>query len=160
MLVAGGGSSSPSYNDAMNGGSCHPSIKNTSRLENDKSIALNNDKVGAGNEYALGTTSVVMSQNMGAKGKWGNAQCIPKINTIPKYETRSTKTGHNIQHMRYHTVIGKFMGIYPLEKALEWWIQTRWKPKGEINPNMGSKGFFKVIFTNVHDKYRVFKNDP
>jgi hypothetical protein len=58
--------------------------------------------------------------------------------------------------MRDHAIIDKFMGIWPMEKSLEWWIQTRWKPKGEVNLKWGSKGFFTTIFTSLEDKDRVF----
>lgn len=62
--------------------------------------------------------------------------------------------------MHYHVVIGNFMGIWPLEKELEWWIQTRWKTKGEIELKLGLKGFFIAIFTSIEDKYYMFENGP
>ena len=52
------------------------------------------------------------------------------------------------------------MGIWPTEKALHAWIKNDWKPKGEINLHLGSKGFFTVMFTNLEDKDRVFEGGP
>jgi hypothetical protein len=47
--------------------------------------------------------------------------------------------------MRDHAIISKFMGVWPMEKSLEWWIQTKWKPKVEVDLKLGSKGFFTTI---------------
>jgi hypothetical protein len=42
--------------------------------------------------------------------------------------------------MRDHAIIGKFLGIWPLEKSLIGWMESRWKIKGEINLKLGAKG--------------------
>ncbi len=52
------------------------------------------------------------------------------------------------------------MQICPTEKALYAWIKNYWKPKGEINLHLGSKGFFTVVFTNLEDKDKVFERGP
>lgn len=52
------------------------------------------------------------------------------------------------------------MGISPTEKALNWWIQSKWKPKGEIRLQLGSKGFFTVIFDLLEYRDRIFEGDP
>jgi hypothetical protein len=62
--------------------------------------------------------------------------------------------------MQDHAFIGKFMGIWPMEKALNWWIKTTWKPKGQIDLKLGSKGFFTTIFSNLEDHDKVFKGGP
>lgn len=62
--------------------------------------------------------------------------------------------------MATYAIICKFMGIWPIEKNLYTWIRNNWKPKGEINIQLGFKGFFTVVFTNLEDKDRVFKGRP
>ena len=47
-----------------------------------------------------------------------------------------------------------------MERALHVWIRSHWKPKGEINLHLGSKGFFTVVFTSLEDKDRVFEGGP
>ena len=47
-----------------------------------------------------------------------------------------------------------------MEKTFHAWIRNHWKPKGEINLHLGSKGFFTVVFTSLADKDRVFKGGP
>jgi len=49
------------------------------------------------------------------------------------------------------------MGIWPTEKALNWGIQAKWKPKGEIRLQVGSKGLFTVILDLIEDRDRIFK---
>jgi hypothetical protein len=60
--------------------------------------------------------------------------------------------GQNIQYMQDHALICKFMGLWPSEKVLLWWIKTRWKPKGDVSLKLGSKGFFTTIFNQVEDE--------
>jgi len=62
--------------------------------------------------------------------------------------------------MATYAIICKFMGIWPMEKALYTRIRNNWKLKGEINLHLGSKGFSTVVFTNLEDKDRVFKGGP
>lgn len=52
------------------------------------------------------------------------------------------------------------MGIWPTEGALNLWIQNKWTPKGEIKLQLGSKGFFIVIFDLLEDRYRIFEGGP
>jgi hypothetical protein len=53
--------------------------------------------------------------------------------------------------MKDHPTIGKFMGIWPFEKVLTWWVNTRWKPKGLVDLKLGSKGFFTPIVACIED---------
>ena len=62
--------------------------------------------------------------------------------------------------MRDHALIEKFVGIWPLEKALLWWINVTWKPLEQFNLHLGAKGFFTVIFLNLEDKNRIFERGP
>jgi hypothetical protein len=57
----------------------------------------------------------------------------------PRYEVTLPLVGDYIQYMKDHTVIGKFMGIWPSEKALMVWIKSRWKVKGDISLKLGPK---------------------
>ena len=52
------------------------------------------------------------------------------------------------------------MGLWSNEKALQMWIKYHWKPKDSIDLNLGSKGFFTVVFANIEDKDRVFEGGP
>jgi hypothetical protein len=81
---------------------------------------LKDGKEGAWNEPVPRFESVIIGQNLEAKGKQGKGRCIPKMDVVLEYEISSTKIGKIIQHMTYHIVIGNFMGIWPSEKALEW----------------------------------------
>jgi hypothetical protein len=38
------------------------------------------------------------------------------------------------------------MGIWTSEKTLVSWIKSKWKPKGQVDLKLGSKGFFTTIF--------------
>jgi hypothetical protein len=58
----------------------------------------------------------------------------------PRYEVTSSSIGNYIQHMKDHTLIGKFMGIWPSEKSLNGWVSSRWKIKGKVDLKLGSKG--------------------
>ena len=65
-----------------------------------------------------------------------------------------------MDHMENYAIICKFMGIWLLEKALYTWIKYNWKPKGELNILLGSKGFFIVVFTDMEDRYKIFEGGP
>jgi hypothetical protein len=62
--------------------------------------------------------------------------------------------------MRDHALIGKFMGIWPSEKSLQLWIKSRWKVKGQIDLQLGSKGFFTTVFSELREKDKVFEEGP
>jgi hypothetical protein len=44
--------------------------------------------------------------------------CLPKTVENLKYEVTLNGIRNYIQMMKYHALIGKFMGIWPLEKSL------------------------------------------
>ena len=52
------------------------------------------------------------------------------------------------------------MGIWPTKKALLHHISAKWKPKAHFNMQLGSKGFFTIIFTLLEDKDRVLEGEP
>ena len=97
-------------------------------------------------------------------GKEGTArkpgQCYPKSKVVPKLQIKSTRFRENVQYLKDHALIGKFIGFWPNEKALSWWINTTWKPQGHYDLQLGAKGFFTVVFFNPEDRVRIFDNGP
>jgi hypothetical protein len=81
---------------------------------------------------------------------------LPKYGENPKYEVTYARIRSYIQFMQDHAFIGKFMGIWPTEKSLIWWIKRTWNPKCEMDLNLGFKGFFTTIFSNLEDIDNVF----
>jgi hypothetical protein len=86
--------------------------------------------------------------------------CLPKTTENPKYKVTSNGIRHYIQRMKDHALIGKFMGIWPSEKSLQIWIKARWKVKGRIDLELGSKGFFTTVFSDSADREKVFEEGP
>eukprot|EP00253_Pinus_taeda_P017393 PITA_17393 len=62
--------------------------------------------------------------------------------------------------MRDHVLIGKFIGIWPTEKALRSWINTKWNPKGHITLHLGSKGFFTAVFNCLEYRNKILDGGP
>jgi len=87
----------------------------------------------------------------GKSGRREPGQCIPKMAVIPSLALQSENLRKRIQYMKDHALIAKFIGIWPTEKALIGWIQSHWKPKGHYDLQLGSKGFFTIIFFNIED---------
>jgi len=87
-------------------------------------------------------------------------KCVPKERMVPKLLIRSKSVREDIQYMKDHALIGKFIGMWPMEKSLKWWINTTWKPQGNCDLQLGAKGFFTMIFFNEADRINVFDNGP
>jgi len=62
--------------------------------------------------------------------------------------------------MKYHALIGKFMGIWPSKKCILIWINALWKVNGKLDLKLGSKGFFTTIFTDTSDQEIVSEKGP
>lgn len=75
------------------------------------------------------------------KLKVSSSTCKPVATYRPKVELPSDRINARIQYMRDHALIGKFIGIWPNEKALRAWINVKWHPKGHITLHLGPKGF-------------------
>ena len=88
------------------------------------------------------------------------ATWIPKAPERIRVELPSHKINGEIQYMKDHVLIGKFLGFWPTEKALHGWVDSKWKPKGHVSLLLGPKGFFTAIFTCIEDKTRVFEGGP
>ena len=86
--------------------------------------------------------------------------CILKMTKTRRYEIRPRTLGDMIQYMKYHTMIAKFIGTWLNEKDLIKWIHQWWKPKGYVDLQLGSKGFFMTIFHSSEDKERTVYHGP
>jgi hypothetical protein len=86
--------------------------------------------------------------------------CHARMKDNPRYEFTSQSIGNYIQNMKYHALIGKFMGIWTMEKSLSGWVKSQWKVKGQVDLKLGSKGFFTTIFSNPSDQDQVFEEGP
>jgi len=62
--------------------------------------------------------------------------------------------------MRDHALLGKFIGIWPTEKALRSWISVKWNPKGHITLYLGPKGFLTAVFNCLEDRSRILDGGP
>lgn len=89
-----------------------------------------------------------------------SATCIPKAAEPIKIELPSHHINGEIQFMQDYALIGKFLGFWPTEKALQGWIASKWKPKGQVTLQLGPKGFFTAIFNCLEDKTRIFEGGP
>lgn len=89
-----------------------------------------------------------------------SATCIPKAAESIKIELPSHIINEEIQFMQDHALIGKFLGFWPTERALNGWIASKWKPKGQVTLQLGPKGFFTAIFNCIEDKTRIFEGGP
>lgn len=97
------------------------------------------------------------SSNKKMPQKKTTGACKPKSSIIPRVILSDPAIQAHRDHMREHAIICKLMGVWPTERALHIWIRSHWKPKGEIQVHLGSKGFFTVVFTSLEDKDRVFE---
>ena len=89
-----------------------------------------------------------------------SSNCLPKIDHVPAMHIRYTSFRYQIQYMKHHAPIGKFVGIFPSEKPLVWWIKSTWKPKGHYDMHIRSNGFFTLSFITLEDRNRVLDGGP
>lgn len=89
-----------------------------------------------------------------------SATCKLVAATMPTVDFPSHRINARIQYMRDHALIGKFIGIWPTERALSSWINAKWAPKGHISLHIGPKGFFTVVFNCLEDRTRVVDGGP
>ena len=80
--------------------------------------------------------------------------------SIPMIQIISEVVRENIGTWKEMAPIGKFVGIWPREKDLIKWINGVWKPKGHYDLQLGSKGFFTIIFFNQEDRDRILEGGP
>ena len=94
------------------------------------------------------------------RNKASSSTCKPVATNRPKVFFPSEHINARIQHMRDHALIGKFIGIWPTERALRTWISTVWRPKGTISLHLGAKGFFTTVFNCLEDRTRILEGGP
>lgn len=92
------------------------------------------------------------SRKGSVKGPQKPRQYLPKSSEIPEMTIKSKGLASHIQYMKDHALLAKFMGIWPPEKVLVWWINNTWKLKGGYDLRLGAKGFFTIIFYTMEDK--------
>jgi hypothetical protein len=93
-------------------------------------------------------------------GVEGCNPCKPKTTLIPKVILEYPQTQLFQDQMKIHALIFKFIGLWPTERTLSNWIKYQWKPSGEVELHLGSKGFFTTMFMNLEDKDKVFEGGP
>jgi hypothetical protein len=71
----------------------------------------------------------------------GNNACKPKMKGIPLVVLEDPQTQEYRNQMRVHSLICKFMGLWPTERVLRSWIKFHWKQCGEVDLHLGSKAF-------------------
>jgi hypothetical protein len=74
-----------------------------------------------------------------------------------KYIINAPRIENQKQYMRHFALIGKLLGLWPLQKDLVKWIEHWWKPKGHYGLQIGSKGLFTIILHNLEDINIIFE---
>ena len=142
--------------DPADGGTLTPVQSADMEIEKDKGKRpISYSQLGKAGEGTSRTVKEVLAK----KGNRRMGQFLPKLKTIPKLQIKSTRIREDISYMKERSLIGKFIGIWPSEKTLTWWINTTWKPQGHYDLQLGAKGFFIVIFFN-EDRTRIFESGP
>jgi hypothetical protein len=80
---------------------------------------------------------------------------LAEIVENPYYVVTSRKVGKCIQCISYHAPIYKFLGLWPFEESLKWWVNSKWKVKGAREFMIGYKGFFTTIF-NIKKEQNIY----
>lgn len=88
------------------------------------------------------------------------ATCKPVAAERPTVRLPAESINARIQYMKDHALIGKFIGFWPIWKALHGWIVATWKPKGHFTLHLGPKGFFTTDFNCIEDRNRVLDGGP
>jgi len=86
--------------------------------------------------------------------------CKPISKEIPTLIIEDPWIDEYRGHMSKHALICRFIGVRLNEKALCWWINQKWKPKGDFELQLGSRSFFTVIFAHKEDRDRIFEGGP
>jgi len=119
-----------------------------------------NSSLGKGDGQKATKDGVTRSGEGLVKGSQKPGQCLPKSSEISEMTIKLEGLASHIQYMKDHALITKFVGIWPPEKALVWWVNNTWKAKGGYDLRLGVKCFFTIIFYNMEDKNRVFEGGP
>lgn len=96
----------------------------------------------------------------GKPQKASSPTCKPIATERPNIELLNHRINAQIQYMKDHVLIGKFIGFWLTEKALQGWIISKWKPKGHVTLQFGPKGFFTATFNYLEDRNQVLDGGP
>lgn len=133
--------------------------------EEDKRGEIPSDRDAVAGE---GTSNNKLDEEMKTQGpvlgaRWqagSRSKCLPCAVEKLRFIIPMNKLERYRSYMKDHTLICKFISVWPSEKDLTRWIQQKWQPRGHIELKLGAQGFFMVIFSNLQDKERVFQNGP
>jgi hypothetical protein len=166
MVTRGGGSGTPSYKQVVvdrgkspRGVGFKEPLTGTSGSGPEHHKEDNQGKkerVGEETREARSSTP----ETTNPSGGGGNNPCKPKTTLIPKVILEDPQTQLFRDQMKTHALICKFMGLWPTEKTLRSWIKYQWKPSGEVDLHLGSKGFFTTVFMNLEDRDKIFEGGP
>ena len=84
-----------------------------------------------------------------------SATCKPIVVERSKIELPGHRINAQIQFMKDHVLIGKFIGFLPTEKSLQGWVAAKWKPKGHVTLQLRPKGLFTTVFNCKYDRNRI-----
>jgi hypothetical protein len=155
MTLKEGGSNDTSYRQAIENGSFGEGLKRPtfepppdqrSKLLMEGTFKDREMDIDPENVATPATTSI----------PWLPGKCIPQAPHALKYIIISSCIEEQKQYMIDYALVGKFLGLWPLEGDLIKWIQHWWKPKGHYELQLGSKGFFTIILHNLEDRNRIF----
>jgi hypothetical protein len=162
----GGGKGTPSYKQVVvdrgkgtSNGVFKAPATGTSGSDPGKHQERSRDKNETREEVAKETQKEAQ-ETAKANGTEGRNPCKPKTTMIPKVVLEDPQTQLYRDQMKTHALICKFMGLWPTERTLRNWIKYHWKPNGEVELHLGSKGFFTTVFINLEDRDRVFEGGP
>ena len=105
-----------------------PFVISRMEIEKGKGIVSPSDMLKDG-EGSSGVTK----EETNNQGTRRTRKCVPKSKMVLKLQMKSERVKEDIQYMKEHALIGKFVGIWPTEKTLVWWINTMWKPQGHYD---------------------------
>lgn len=145
--------------DADLGGSSAPSLENDIAMADstpEQQTGIRGVGIEPGNPQRTPTGE--KADPRGTTRKPG--QCIPKTETCPEIAIPAEIIEKKSQYYIDHALIGKFLDLWPSEKALIAWIYAVWKPKGHYDLQLGAKGFFTIVFFNLEDRTRIFEGGP
>ena len=112
-----------------------------------------------GNEGGDGGNEIKQKEGNGMGRRSSLGGCLPKNQSISTIHIRSEVVRVNIELWKETALIGKFVGILTRERDLVRWIQIVWNPKGHYDLQLGSKGFFTIIFLNQEDRDRILEGE-
>jgi hypothetical protein len=166
MSTKGGGKGTPSYKQVVVDRGKGPRdvvfkapMAGTSRSDPEKCQERNQGKSECMGEEARETQSEAQDTAK-PNGAEGRNPCKPKTTMIPKPQGDTGGSANATLQMKTHALICKFMGLWPTERTLRNWIKYHWKPNGEVELHLGSKGFFTTVVMNLEDRDRVFEGGP